>query len=534
MENRSEAAVSAWTAVGRPRQMLALGLAVLLLGVASLVLTLGVGSAESSLIAGVPVPAKELAAINDAAKSCPALSPPKLAGQLMEASGFAAASAASGAGEGIAALSEPVWKRWTPWSGASRKDSQASIVALAHYMCDLVGQVRAADLDGDQWKLALAAHRSGIGAVRQAKDVPTSAVGYVEVVSGYAAWYALHPQFGGPGIPVAPSGQLDTPMSTVAAQTGALPDAYVPKVIAAGKVCDAFPPALVAAQLMAMSGFDPSYHDPSGAEGISLFLPQVWARYAPSASASPLDPNEAIPALGHAMCELIAQMRQFSGDPYVLALAAYLWGTDAFTQREDEPRVVPVQDFIRQVLLYAELFAQDSRLKAQSSTTPKPTVTPSLKTTAPSKPTSTGTVQPAPVPTSATAKPNPARTSGALVSAASGKCLGAATSLVGTRLQIWPCDGSMGQKWTMNSNGTITSVGFCMDAEGGSSANLTHIQIASCNTNPAQLFRVNSAEDLYSSFANKCVDVYDGQTANGSYVVLWPCTGTPNQTWYLR
>jgi hypothetical protein len=79
--------------------------------------------------------------------------------------------------------------------------------------------------------------------------------------------------------------------------------------------------ALLAAQLMAESGFDPLASSPAGAEGIAQFMPSTAAAYG---LANPFDPAEAIDAQAHLMSDLI---RQF-GDPQ-LALAAYNAGPGA-------------------------------------------------------------------------------------------------------------------------------------------------------------------------------------------------------------
>jgi hypothetical protein len=79
--------------------------------------------------------------------------------------------------------------------------------------------------------------------------------------------------------------------------------------------------ALLAAQLMAESGFDPMASSPAGAQGIAQFMPSTAAAYG---LANPFDPAEAIDAQAHLMSDLI---RQF-GDPQ-LALAAYNAGPGA-------------------------------------------------------------------------------------------------------------------------------------------------------------------------------------------------------------
>jgi len=75
------------------------------------------------------------------------------------------------------------------------------------------------------------------------------------------------------------------------------------------------PPALMAGQLMAESGFDPNAGSPAGAQGIAQFMPSTAAAYGLT---NPYDPVAAIEAEAHLMSDLL---RQF-GSPE-LALAAY-------------------------------------------------------------------------------------------------------------------------------------------------------------------------------------------------------------------
>ena len=75
------------------------------------------------------------------------------------------------------------------------------------------------------------------------------------------------------------------------------------------------PPALMAGQLMAESGFDPTAGSPAGAQGIAQFMPSTAASYGLT---NPYDPVAAIDAEAHLMHDLLAQF----GSPE-LALAAY-------------------------------------------------------------------------------------------------------------------------------------------------------------------------------------------------------------------
>jgi Transglycosylase SLT domain/D-alanyl-D-alanine carboxypeptidase len=75
------------------------------------------------------------------------------------------------------------------------------------------------------------------------------------------------------------------------------------------------PPALMAGQLMAESGFDPAAGSPAGAQGIAQFMPSTAASYGLT---DPYDPVAAIDAEAHLMHDLLTQF----GSPE-LALAAY-------------------------------------------------------------------------------------------------------------------------------------------------------------------------------------------------------------------
>ena len=79
--------------------------------------------------------------------------------------------------------------------------------------------------------------------------------------------------------------------------------------------------ALLAAQLMAESGFDAGAVSPAGAQGIAQFMPGTAASYG---LRDPFDPEAAIDAQAHLMSDLL---RQFRSVP--LALAAYNAGPGA-------------------------------------------------------------------------------------------------------------------------------------------------------------------------------------------------------------
>lgn len=177
---------------------------------------------------------------------------------------------------------------------------------------------------------------------------------------------------------------------------------------------------------------------------------------------------------------------------------------------------------------------------ARPSSSPVSSVAPSRSAAPPSSPPTatrrpTATVTPTKSPpakagskTTAPADSIPGR---ALVSAASGLCLSAGAGTDGSALIIAKCDGSAVQHWEQLGDGTLRSVGLCMDAAWASTDDLTQLQVAHCNGGAAQKWRVNATEDLVGAQSGKCADVWENRTAPGTPIKLWPCTGGANSTW---
>ncbi|MGW3245773.1 ricin-type beta-trefoil lectin domain protein [Streptomyces sp. NPDC001070] len=116
-----------------------------------------------------------------------------------------------------------------------------------------------------------------------------------------------------------------------------------------------------------------------------------------------------------------------------------------------------------------------------------------------------------------------------------GKCVdvAAASSANGTAVQMYDCNGTSAQQWTVGSDGTIRALGKCMDLTAAGTANGTKVQLYDCNGTGAQVWQRGSGDTLVNPASGKCLDVTDKSTANGARLQIWTCAGGTNQQFHL-
>ncbi|WP_030344587.1 glycoside hydrolase family 16 protein [Streptomyces sp. NRRL S-1022] len=114
-----------------------------------------------------------------------------------------------------------------------------------------------------------------------------------------------------------------------------------------------------------------------------------------------------------------------------------------------------------------------------------------------------------------------------------GKCVdvAGANSANGTPVQLYDCNGTGAQAWTVGSDGTLRALGKCLDVSGGGTADGTPVQLWDCNGSTAQKWALPAARDIVNPQANKCLDVTGNNAANGTRLQIWTCTGGANQKW---
>jgi chitinase len=116
-----------------------------------------------------------------------------------------------------------------------------------------------------------------------------------------------------------------------------------------------------------------------------------------------------------------------------------------------------------------------------------------------------------------------------------GKCVdvNAAGTANGTAVQLYDCNGSAAQQWTVASDGSLQALGKCLDLTSAGTANGTQAQLYDCNGTGAQKWQAGSGSTLVNPASGKCLDATGPSSANGTRLQIWTCTGADNQQWHL-
>jgi GH18 family chitinase len=116
-----------------------------------------------------------------------------------------------------------------------------------------------------------------------------------------------------------------------------------------------------------------------------------------------------------------------------------------------------------------------------------------------------------------------------------GKCVdvAGASSTNGTAVQLYDCNGSAAQNWTVATDGTVRALGKCLDVNAAGTANGSLVQLYDCNGTGAQAWQPQSDGTLRNPVAGRCLDAQNNSSANGTRLQLWDCFAGANQRWTL-
>jgi hypothetical protein len=97
-------------------------------------------------------------------------------------------------------------------------------------------------------------------------------------------------------------------------------------------------------------------------------------------------------------------------------------------------------------------------------------------------------------------------------------------------VQVYTCNGTSAQDWTVGSGNTLQVLGMCLDADAAGTANGTLVDLYTCNGTGAQVWEPQSNGELLNPESGKCLDD-TGYRGSGTQVQIWSCADTANQQW---
>ena len=114
-----------------------------------------------------------------------------------------------------------------------------------------------------------------------------------------------------------------------------------------------------------------------------------------------------------------------------------------------------------------------------------------------------------------------------------GRCLndtgnGSAT---GTPADLWACNSSAAQRWTVVADGTLRIHGKCLATVRSGTKNGTRASLQPCTGGAAQRWLVQSGGELVNGKSGTCLADPGSSRGNGTQPWIWSCTGQPNQRW---
>ena len=122
-----------------------------------------------------------------------------------------------------------------------------------------------------------------------------------------------------------------------------------------------------------------------------------------------------------------------------------------------------------------------------------------------------------------------------LVGALSGKCLSVTggSTAPGATADIYTCNGSGGQNWTLEPGGAIVGgpSGDCLQVAGGSTATFAGVDIEPCNGAADQQWTVTAAGTIVGVQSGLCLSVLGASTANYATADIYTCNGSGSESW---
>jgi mannan endo-1,4-beta-mannosidase len=122
-----------------------------------------------------------------------------------------------------------------------------------------------------------------------------------------------------------------------------------------------------------------------------------------------------------------------------------------------------------------------------------------------------------------------------VITGVGGKCVdvsGGGTAN-GTVVDLYDCNGTSAQQWTVGSDGTVRALGKCLDVTGQGTADGTKIQLWDCNGQSNQQWVAESDGHLQNPVSGRYLDDPGGATTNGTQLQIYDRNTNAWQIWHL-
>jgi len=96
-----------------------------------------------------------------------------------------------------------------------------------------------------------------------------------------------------------------------------------------------------------------------------------------------------------------------------------------------------------------------------------------------------------------------------------------------TPVQLFTCNNTPAQAWTIGTDGTFQALGECMDVAGASTTDGAPVQIFDCNKTGAQQWSISSTGQILNKL--KCLEAVKDGTKTGMKVQIQTCNGSEAQ-----
>ncbi|TDQ00841.1 arabinofuranosidase catalytic domain-containing protein [Labedaea rhizosphaerae] len=119
-----------------------------------------------------------------------------------------------------------------------------------------------------------------------------------------------------------------------------------------------------------------------------------------------------------------------------------------------------------------------------------------------------------------------------------GKCVDVAADDTGVNLapvQLWDCQSwAEDQFWHHHRNGSLSTIGRCLDIEHNGTAQGALVELWDCNGVGGQQWVQQADGSLLNPQSGRCLDSPNGATANGTRLRIWDCNGSAAQKFRLH